>query len=397
MSNNNYNHNDNNNNNNFIFVIKDNNRDWSMKTDYYSLIILSIIEITVELFFLRAILLKTLYGTIIFFLVVVHSIIYLIFSIYYFIKLKIYTNTQQDIVAKININQMNMYKKVTKFLIIIGFVVTAIYYLFILFLICLNDYIFPTCDTLEYQNNFDNILKLKSCQYNKCYNLKIDYNNKDIKVKDNYKYNYLCNLRLSNYFINNNDNKIECVNLPKEKKNNIYISSKSFNAFYNEKNYNITNIIYYFLISCDYDYNKYLYICNSINKLNKSNFNISNFSIIDNYNEYNNILNNAKETENDKNSDCVTLSFFIIFIFFNLITFFTLPMKVDIWYNENKRFEIIKKKIHPNRLRVNVIGDNNNYDNVSISTDNSSEKSTDSNISENSQGDNNIFGVVIQN
>ena len=24
-----------------------------------------------------------------------------------------------------------------------------------------------------------------------------------------------------------------------------------------------------------------------------------------------------------------------------MITFFTLPIKVDIWYNENKRFEII--------------------------------------------------------
>ena len=253
------NHNaNNNNNNNFILLVKDNNRDCPLKTDYYSLIIFSIIEIIIELFFLRTILLKTIYGKIIFFLIFIHSIIYLIFSIYYFIKLKIYTNTQKDIVAKFNINQMNMYKKVTKFLIIIGFGVTTIYYLYILILICLNDYIFPNCDALEYKKNFDNILKLKDCQYNKCYNLKIDYNNKDIKDKDNYKYNYLCNLRLSQYLINNIDNKIECVNLPKEKNNNIYISSKSFNAFYNEKIYDIPNIIYYFLISCDYDYKKYL-------------------------------------------------------------------------------------------------------------------------------------------
>jgi hypothetical protein len=87
-----------------------------------------------------------------------------------------------------------------------------------------------------------------------------------------------------------------------------------------------------------------------------------------------------------------------------MITFFTLPIKVDIWYNENKRFEIIKKEIHPNRLRVNYNVENNNnynynnnYDNLSISTDNSSEKSADSSISENSQGDNNIFDVVVQN
>ena len=401
-NNNNYNHNaaDNNNNNNFILLIKDNNRECSMKTYYYSLIILSIIEITIELTILRYMLLKIKYGKIIFGLIVSHSIIYLIFSIYFFIKFKINKNTQKEIVAKTNINQINKYKKITKFLIILGLCATTIYYIYILALICLNDYISPTCDQLDNKNHFDNILKLKTCQYNKCFNLKSVYNNKDSKDRDQYKFNYLCNLRLSNYLINNNDNnKIECVNLPKEKNNNIYTPYNFLNVFYNEKKYNIPNIIYYFLISCDYDFNKYLYICDSLNELNISNYNVSNFSIIDNYNEYNNILNNStKKVNNDKNRDCVTLSFFITFVFFNLITFFTLPIKVDIWYNENNRFEIIKKKIHPNRLRVNLNNENNNYDNVSVSTDNSSEKSSDSNISENSQGDNNnIFGVVIQN
>ena len=77
---------------------------------------------------------------------------------------------------------------------------------------------------------------------------------------------------------------------------------------------------------------------------------------------------------------------------------FTLPIKVDIWYNENKRFEIIKKRIHPNRLRVNATGEDINYEIISNSnsTDNSSENSSESNISENSQ-DINSSEVAIQN
>ena len=404
MSNNN---NNNNNNNNFILLIKNNNREWTMKTFYYSLIILCIIEISVELFCLRKVFLKTIYGIIIFAFVLINSIIYLIFSIYYFIYFKIYSNTQNEINAKITINQVYLYKKITNCLMIIGFCITLIYFIFIFIFICLNEYILPNCEELENKNNFDKILNIKSCQYNKCYNIKVnnDLGNKDEDIY-NYNYNYLCNFRLSNYLINNNDNnnKIECVNLPKIKKNNVFDSYDSLSVFYNEKNTTKSNIIYYFLISCDYDFNKYLYICNSINELNKNYFNLSDFSLIDNYNEPFNILKEEKNENNTKDRECITVSSFLLFIIINMITFFTLPIKVDIWYNENKRFEIIKKEIHPNRLRVNYNVENNNnynynnnYDNLSISTDNSSEKSADSSISENSQGDNNIFDVVVQN
>ena len=395
MSNNNI-ANDNHNDNNCIFVIKDINKECSMKTYYFLLIFLSIIEIIIELLILNNIIFKKVYFKIAIIFLFILSIIYFIFSIYFIIIFKICSKKQRDIVSKMNIKQMNSYKKITKFLMIFGFYITLFYFIFIFIIICFNEQIFPNCDQLDNKNNFNNILNLKSCQYNKCYNITEYYKN---KKKEDYNYNYLCNFKLNDYLFDN-INKIECINLVKEKININSISSKSFNAFYNEKNNNISKIIYYFLISCDYDYNKYSYICNSKNEINQD-YSISDFSIIYNINEYDNEVNNIEETQNEinyKNGECVSIFSFLFFIFFHLVIFFTLPIKVDIWFNENKRFEIIKKRIHPNRLRVNATGEDINYEIISNSnsTDNSSENSSESNISENSQ-DINSSEVAIQN
>ena len=399
--NNNENNHDNNNENNnesFILIIKNTNKEFTMKTYYSSLIVLSILEIAIIAYFYQSLLSKKIYSKIIFILVMVHSIIYLIFAIYYTIKFKICRYSQKEIVSKMNQTILNSYKKITKILLLFGAFVSTVYIFFVFIYICTTDSLIPSCDELVNKKNFEKILNLKSCEYNKCYNIKNNYNNKG-KENDVYKYNYLCNTKLSNYLINSNDeNKIKCENLPKEKKNNIFISSKSLNAFYKDKNITKSKSIYYFSISCDYDYNKLLYICNSINELNQINYNISDFTIINDYNEYNDVMNDIKETRNDinyKKGECITLYNFLLFILLNLLLFFILPIKVDIWYNENKRFEIIKKKIHPNRLRVNNEQINNiNYDNLSISTDNSSDKSSDSSISDNSQTDSNVFAII---
>ena len=158
--------------------------------------------------------------------------------------------------------------------------------------------------------------------------------------------------------------------------------------------------IFNFLISCDYEFNKYLYICNSVKKINENEVNIGDIEIIDNYIDDNNIIDNLNESKKEKiykKGECISLLTFILSIILNLVIFFTLPIKVDIWYNESKRFEIIKKMIHPNILRANKNNRNNNLDNVSIRTDNSSDKISDSSISENNQENNNIFEAVIQN
>jgi len=120
------------------------------------------------------------------------------------------------------------------------------------------------------------------------------------------------------------------------------------------------------------------------------------------------LIQAIENSENIKVEECITLINFLLYIFLNLIILFTIPIKIDIWYNEYKRFEIIKMQIHPNRLRVNNLNDNNDYinnsldsneNNISISTENSSENSSQSNnLSRNeSIENNNIFGVVIQN
>ena len=200
------------------------------------------------------------------------------------------------------------------------------------------------------------------------------------------------------------DTQVECVSLPKIRKNNINSSLTSLNIFYRERNSTVSKNIYSFLLSCDYDFNKYLYICNSNNELN----NIKNFSIINNYNEIDANYTNSENSENIKVEECITLFNFLLYIFLNLIILFTMPIKIDICYNESKRFEIIKRQIHPNRLRVNNLNDNNDYinnsldaneNNISISTENSSENSSQSNnLSRNEPiENNNIFGVVIQN
>jgi hypothetical protein len=281
-------------------------------------------------------------------------------------------------------------------LLIIGFFISLIYISFILACICNNDLLLPSCDNLENKQHFEDILKLKSCEHNKCYNIKAKY-----YKKENYEYknNYLCNTKLSDFIINNNDeNSIKCVNIPKEKINNVFISSKSMNIFLNGKNMNNAKIINYFLISCDYDFYKPLYFCNSKNELNPIQYKLTDFYVINDYEEFSDIIDKRKETKYEiiyKNGECMTLFSFLSFIFLNLFIFFLLPIKVDIWYNEKNRFEIIKRKIYQNHLRVS--NDQQNYiyhDDASTSTDNSSEKSSESNISDNSDVNNNIFAVI---
>ena len=161
------------------------------------------------------------------------------------------------------------------------------------------------------------------------------------------------------------------------------------------------------MISCDYDLNKELYICNTLNELKENEISITNIEIINDYNKMNSFDQDSKEKKEDdanhkdKNGECMTLINFLLSIICNLFIFFTLPIKVDIWFNEYRRFEIVKKQIHPNRLRVRIDEQNNNYNNldvVSVSTeDNSSDKSSDSSISDNGQGGNNVLESVIQN
>lgn len=387
----------NNNENSFTLIIKDSNKEWSMKTYYSLLIILSIIELCLEIFVLREMLFIQNFGKFIFVLIIFLSTTYLFFSLYYLIKFKICLRTRKEIVNKINEKQIKSYRKASNILMIIGLIITIIYFCFIFFHICFNKDIYPSCEDLENKKNFENILSLKSCENNKCFNIKSNFINKDNENENNYKYNYLCNFRLNEYLVYNNENKMECKTLPKEKRNSIYISSHNFHTFFKDNNSTITKTILYFLISCDYDFNKYLFLCNSNYELNDNENSITEFNLITDYNENPN-SNNIKESkseENYKKGKCITLNSFLLSIFINLIIFFTFPIKVDIWYNENKRFEIIKKDIHPNRLRMNNNLQNNNLDIISISTENSSDKNSDLSISDNSQGENNIIEAII--
>ena len=382
--------------NNYILVVKDTNKECSMKAYYLLLIILSIFEIFIELLFLKEILSILFIGNLIFILILLLSILYLFFSLYYLFKFKIYSRTRKEIVSKINEKQIKTYRKTTNILMIIGFIITVIYFCFLFIHICFNKDIYPNCDDLENKKNFESILSLKSCQNNKCFNIKSNILKKE---NDNSKYYYLCNFRLNEIIVYNNENKIECKYLPKEKKNSIFISSRNFHSFFKDNNSTITKSILYFLISCDYDFNKYLFLCNSINELNENENSITEFHLINDYNKEPN-FNNLEESKNEeiyKKGKCMTIRIFLLSIILNLMFFFTLPIKVDIWYNENKRFEIIKKDIHPHRLRVNNNLQNNNLDIISVSTDNCSDKSSDSNISDNSQGENNTIEAIIQN
>ena len=110
MSNNNI-ANDNHNDNNCIFVIKDINKECSMKTYYFLLLFLSIIEIIIELLILNNIIFKKVYFKIAIIFLFILSIIYFIFSIYFIIIFKICSKKQKDIVSKMNIKQMNSLKK----------------------------------------------------------------------------------------------------------------------------------------------------------------------------------------------------------------------------------------------------------------------------------------------
>jgi hypothetical protein len=287
---------------------------------------------------------------------------------------------------------------------ILGILIGVLFFFSLFIYIFVNDKFMPSCDEIESKKRFDDLLKLKICKDNKCYNTKSNYINNNDKI---YNYNYLCNFRISHYLNKDDfgDTQVECISLPKIKKNNINSSLSSLNIFYKERNSTVSKIIYSFLLSCDYDFKKYLYICNSNNELN----NIKNYSIINNYNEIDVSYSNSENSEkNIKVEECITLFNFLLYIFLNLIILFTIPIKIDIWYNEYKRFEIIKKHIHQNRLRVNGLNENNDYinnsldaneNNVSISTENSSENSSQSNnLSRNEPiENNNIFGVVIQN
>ena len=392
------------NENNFVLAVKDTNKECSMKTYYCLLIVLSIIEFFIELFFLSHTLPKFKKGLIIFILILFLSIIYLLFSIYYLFKLKICFRTRKEILSKTNLNQIKFYTKTSKILMIIGSFVTTTYFLFIFYNICFNDKILPNCESDLFRiKNLDNILSLKSCQRNKCYNIKSNYKN------EKYNNNYLCNINIGDYLVYNEDkNKIDCVNLPKDMKLSMYSSFNSFARFFKEQNNTISKLLFYFMMSCDYDMKKELYICNTLNKLNDDENSVTNIEIINDYKELDDDL---KEKINDgnignKNENCISLVDFILSIILNLIIFFTLPIKVDIWFNESRRFEIIKKQIHPHRLRVNNIeqnDNNNNYNNLdvfSVSTDdNSSNKSSssDSSMSDNGPGGNNILEAIIQN
>ena len=392
MSNNNINA------NNFIFVIKNTNIDCSMKTYYSLLIFLSLTELSIEVLFFKKIFLKISFGKIVFILILFLSFMDSIFSLFYIIKLKIYCKNMKEIVNTITKKQIKVYKIITKILMIYSFIITIIYFCFIFYNIFFNDEIFISCEDLENKNNFLDILNLKSCQNNKCFNIENNYIN-NIN-NDIYNYNYLCNFELNDYLFNNKNNQMKCKALEKDKKKDLYISSKSFYSLFKDKNDKISKTIFNFLISCDYEFNKYLYICNSINKININEVNIGEIEIIYNYIDDNNIIDNLNESKKEKfykKGECITLLTFTLSIILNLVFFFTLPIKVDIWYNENKRFEIIKKMIHPNRLRINQNNQNKNFEDISVSTDKSSEKISDSSISENSQGNNNIFEAVIQN
>ena len=391
------------NENNCIFVVKDTNKECSIKMDYSLLIVLTIIELCIEIFFFRYILLKFPNGEIILILIVFLSILYLIFSIYFMLKLKICCRTRKEILSKININKMKSYKKVTKILMFIGLFISIIYFLYTFFNIFFNDKIFPNCETLFSKQNLDHIMSLKTCQNNKCYNIKSNYKN------TKYNNNYICNINLYNTFSQKEDkNKIDCTNIPKEQTKSLYMSSKAFHNFFKEKNSIILKELFYFMISCDYDLNKELYICNTLNELKENENSISYIEIINDYNKVNSFDHDSKEKKEDdanhkdKNGECMTIINFLLSIICNLIIFFTLPIKVDIWFNEYRRFEIVKKQIHPNRLRVRSNEqNNNNYNNLdalSVSTeDNTSDKSSDSSISDNGQGGNNVLESVIQN
>jgi len=390
-----------NNDNNFILIIKDTNKECPLKTNYITLILLSIIDIFSGMYFLIISFLKEKFDKVIYIIILNLSLIYLLFSILYLIKFRKYYKDRKEINNIIYKKKVRIYKKVTKFFMILGMLIGVLFFFSIFIYIFINDKFMPSCDEVESKKRLEDFLKLKICKENKCYNTKNNYINNDDKINN---YNYLCNFRISNYFNNDDNTQVECVSLPKIKKNNINSSLTSLNIFYKERNSTVSKNIYSFLLSCDYDFNKYLYICNSNKELN----NIKNFSIINNYNEIDTSYSNSENSENIKVEECITLINFLLYIFLNLIILFTIPIKIDIWYNEYKRFEIIKMQIHPNRLRVNNLNDNNDYinnsldsneNNISISTENSSENSSQSNnLSRNeSIENNNIFGVVIQN
>ena len=386
--------------NNFIVVIKNTNKDCSMKTYYSLLIILSLTEIFIEITFLKKIFLKTLNGKIVFVLILLLSTNDLIFSLIYLFKFKICSKNIKEIIKTI-ITQKNIivYKKLTKIIFIYGFVTTIIFFYFIFYNICFNDEIFLICEDLENKKNFLNILNLKSCKNNKCFSIENNYIDKKNNIYNNiYNYNYLCNFELNYYLINSKDNQMECKILEKEKKKDLYISSKSFYSFFKDKKDKISKTIFNFLISCDYEFKKYLYICNSINKINENEVNIGDMEVIDNYIDDNNIIDDLNESKKEKiykKGKCIPLLTFILSIILNLVILFTLPIKVDIWYNENNRFEIIKQIIHP-KLKINT-NQNSNLDAASVSVDNSWEKVSDSTISDNSQGNDNILESVLKN
>ena len=218
-------------NNDFILVIKEINKECPMKTNYLFLIILSIIEVFFELLFFRNAFNKTIIEKTIFFLISFQTFNYLFFSIYYSLKIKIFTKTRKEILALFNINKLKYYKRMANILYILGIFITIIYFIFILFyfFICFSDKILPNCDDWN-KNNFEDIINLKYCQDYKCFNIS-NYN-----IKKNYanNYNYLCNFKLTNYL--NIENNIKCDALHKDKINNIYISSKSLNYIFKTKN-----------------------------------------------------------------------------------------------------------------------------------------------------------------
>ena len=389
------------NENNFILALKDTNKECSMKVNYSLLMILSITELCIEIFFFPKTLQKLAKGLIILILISFLSILHLLFSIYYSFKFKIFSRTRKEIISKTNLSQIKSYKKVTKSLMSISIFISILYYLYIFYNICFNDKIVPSCEALLSMKTFDKILSLKKCQNNKCYNIKSNF--------ENFKYrnNYLCNINLGDYSPNKEENnKIECANIPKKLKKGLFLSSKAFSKFFREKNNIISQLLYNFMISCDYDFKKELYVCNVPDELKENENGITNIEIINDYNKVSSIDDDFKGKKEDyinnyqdNNGGCITMISFVLSIILNLIIFFTLPIKVDIWFNESRRFEIIKKQIHPNRLRVRVDGqnDNNNLDVFSESTDdNSSDKSSDSSISDNGQRENNILESIIQ-
>lgn len=147
-----------NNDNNFILIIKDTKKECPLKTNYITLILLSIIDIFSGMYFLIISFLKEKFDKIIYLIILNLSLIYLLFSIFYLIKFRKYYKDRKEINNIISKKKVRIYKKVTKFFMILGMLIGVLFFFSKFIYIFINDKFMPSCDEIESKKRLEDFL-----------------------------------------------------------------------------------------------------------------------------------------------------------------------------------------------------------------------------------------------